>query len=148
YALGLQIYRSQWLAGAAALLVAIPPVLLTLYTTASLGGYGELLLLGNLCLLLAVALLQEPRMLSTWRGRLGWLALGLLGGLGFWTFPLIGVYLLPIAVAAIVGLWRRWRALLSVTLLGALGFALGALPWLVYTLTRGDVTLRETGGQA
>src|SRR5258706_3024608 len=59
YLLGWRIYRSQWVAGAAALLLAIPPVLFTLYSTISLGGYGEVLLIGNLCLLLALKLLDD-----------------------------------------------------------------------------------------
>ena len=65
--LGLRIYRSQWVAGAAAMLLAIPPVLFTLYSTISLGGYGEMLLLGNLCLLLALPLLNVD--LPAGRGR-------------------------------------------------------------------------------
>ncbi|MBE0696573.1 MAG: hypothetical protein IH586_06590, partial [Anaerolineaceae bacterium] len=39
----------------AALLLAIPTVNVSLYTTASLGGYGEALLMGNLILYLALA---------------------------------------------------------------------------------------------
>jgi 4-amino-4-deoxy-L-arabinose transferase-like glycosyltransferase len=62
YWLGLKIYRSQWLAGAASLFLAIPPVAVTLYTTVSLGGYGEVLLIGNLLLLLALALLPAPNL--------------------------------------------------------------------------------------
>src|SRR4030067_806163 len=39
----------------AAWLLAIPTMNLTLYTTATLGGYGEMLLVGNLILLAAVS---------------------------------------------------------------------------------------------
>src|SRR3990170_3565645 len=46
YWLALRIYRSQWIAGAASLLLAIRTVLVALYTTVSLGGYGEVLVLG------------------------------------------------------------------------------------------------------
>ncbi len=46
----------------AGLLLAIPAVNLTLYTTASLGGYGEALLIGNLILLLGFALLNQYRL--------------------------------------------------------------------------------------
>jgi hypothetical protein len=45
--------RASWLA---VLLVALPPTMLTLYTTATLGGYGETLLFGNLLILSAVSL--------------------------------------------------------------------------------------------
>jgi len=56
YLLGLRIYSSRWIAGTAAILLAIPTVLVTLYTTATLGGYGEVLLLGNILFLLALRL--------------------------------------------------------------------------------------------
>ena len=56
YLLGLKIYSSRWIAGTAAILLAIPTVLVTLYTTATLGGYGEVLLLGNILFLLALRL--------------------------------------------------------------------------------------------
>lgn len=151
YLLGLQVYRSHWIAGAGALLLAIPPVLITLYSTVSLGGYGEMLLIGNLCLLLALFLLNprpSPSSLPSapWRSA-GWLALGLLGGLGFWSFPLILVYLIPILIIAAALLWRRALSLAGYCLLFAAGFAVGALPWLAYTSAHGGITLLETGGQ-
>ncbi len=150
YLLGLRIYRSRWIAGAAALLLAVPPVLFTLYSTASLGGYGEVLLLGNLCLLLALFLLPQAsaaRGAAGWRV-VGWFGLGLLGGLGFWSFPLILVYLVPIGVAAIVAFRRRLPHLALAGLLGAGGFVVGALPWLAYTAANGGITVRESAGQA
>ena len=117
YLLGLRIYRSQWVAGAAAVLLAVPPVLFTLYSTISLGGYGEVLLLGNLCLLLALRLLggNPDHRDGALRRALSWLLLGGLGGLGFWSFPLILVYLLPILALAAV-LYRRQVPRLAVWL--------------------------------
>ncbi|MBM2844677.1 MAG: putative rane protein, partial [Anaerolineales bacterium] len=44
----------------AGLLLAIPSVNVTLYTTVSLGGYGEALLLGNLILLATLRLIRRP----------------------------------------------------------------------------------------
>jgi len=130
------------------LMLAFPPVLLTLYTTVSLGGYGETLLMGNVLLWLGHRLGEEDRN----RGW-AWAAWGLIAGLGFWAFGLILVYAVP------VGLWLLYQSLppnrvmpntcrrrrpsaghLSIlkgvsathvfrfTLL-ALGFALGSLPW-------------------
>lgn len=60
YLLGLKIYSSRWIAGTAAMLLAIPTVLVTLYTTATLGGYGEVLLLGNILFLLTLRLGENP----------------------------------------------------------------------------------------
>ncbi len=146
-----------------ALLLAFPPVLLTLYTTASLGGYGEALLAGNLLL--------------WWGHRLGWedmqrwglwLAWGLVAGLGFWAFGLVLVYLVPVALWL---LWRlrtcgrplgqvqvgqvqvgqvqdlplrSWRGYL----LAVLGFVAGSLPWWLGNLGRVDVGVAELSGAA
>ena len=122
------------------LLLAFPPVLLTLYTTASLGGYGEALLAGNLLLL--------------WGHRLGWggaerrglwLMWGFVGGLGFWALGLVLVYLVPVAIWL---LWRlrarAWRSYL----LAALGFGLGSFPWWLGNLGRLDVGVVELLGSA
>ena len=50
--LGLDVWTSRL----AALLMALPPTLLTLYTTATLGGYGETLLFGNILILIALSI--------------------------------------------------------------------------------------------
>jgi 4-amino-4-deoxy-L-arabinose transferase-like glycosyltransferase len=147
YALGLKIYRRAWIAGAAAVFLAIPVVLLTLYTTASLGGYGETLLLGNLVLWLAMDLGETPQATKV----ATWLALGFVSGLGYWTFPLIGVYLLPAAGHVVVRRRMapaRWRqSLLGWGLLAA-GFVVGAAPWLWFTFTSSPAALSEMFGSA
>lgn len=156
YAVVLEITGRRWAARQAALWLALPPVTLTLYTTASLGGYGEALLIGNLLWLSALriarpephagdavgALLQpRPRLCS-------WLALGFLSGLGLWVFPLTGVYALP---AWGLAAWanRRRPALPQLGALGLAGGAagVGAAPWLWATWA-GAPTLAETGGAA
>jgi hypothetical protein len=98
YAAGLRLVADRRTARLVVLLLAFPPVLLTLYTTVSLGGYNEVLLAGTL--------------LIGWGHRLGWedtrrwtlwLAWGLVAGLGFWVLGLVIVYVLPVA------LWLAWR---------------------------------------
>lgn len=110
-------------AGAAALLVAMPPVLVSVYTTATLGDYGETLLLNNLLLLIGWGILSRRRDGAGW-----WLLMGLLAGLGWWSMALIITALLPLGV---IGLWRLRRALppVKVALLIG-GFAIGAGPWI------------------
>jgi 4-amino-4-deoxy-L-arabinose transferase-like glycosyltransferase len=147
YWLGLRIYRSQWVTGTATLFLAVPPVLMTLYTTVSLGGYGEVLLLGNLLLLLALALLQPPTG-PVVRRIAGWLVFGILAGFGFWTFPLVLVYVVPALVGSVVIYWRRWLELVVGVLVLAVGLALGAAPWLIYSLTNGAITVNESLGAA
>jgi len=121
YATALRITADRGVALLATLLMAFPPVLLTLYTTVTLGGYGEVLLAGNLLLWWGHRLGQEDAR------RWGlWLAWGLVAGLGFWVLGLIVVYLAPVTLWI---LWcrrmRPWRGYL----LAGLGFAVGSLPW-------------------
>ena len=88
----------------AALVLAVPNVLLAEYSTATLGGYNETLLLGNLLLLLGWSVTHEKREL-VWR----WAALGLVAGIGWWTNGLIIAYVLPVGVLILVGIWRNER---------------------------------------
>jgi len=104
YLLGIRFYRDRWTAGAAVLLMALPTVLVSTYTTATLGGYGEILLLGNLVLLWGHAVLTERA--DDWRA---WLGLGAAAGLGFWTSALIVVYLAPVGVLVLARAGLRPR---------------------------------------
>ena len=135
-------FGSWWSGALAALLLAIPTVNITLYTTASLGGYGEALLIGSL--LLAVSLLLVSR-LAEGRRSLGlWLAFGFLSGLGLWAFGLTAVFSLPAGVYLLWGLakmpaerGKKLRIAVAGILLAALGFLLGASPWLGYAAQNG-----------
>jgi 4-amino-4-deoxy-L-arabinose transferase-like glycosyltransferase len=140
YLLVLRFTGSERVALLAILLMAIPPVLLTLYTTASLGGYGEALLIGNLLL--------------WWGHRLGWedaqrwglwLIWGFAAGLGFWAFGLTVVYLLPVAFWLLWRLRARgWRGYL----LAVFGLALGSMPWWLGNLGSVGVAMAELSGSA
>ncbi len=92
--LGSLVFRS-WKPGViAAWLLAIPTVNVTLYTTASLGGYGEALLIGNLILILGLLILRRSRD-GDKPASLLWLLFGFLIGLGFWANGLTLVYSIP-----------------------------------------------------
>ncbi|MCJ7709080.1 MAG: glycosyltransferase family 39 protein, partial [Anaerolineales bacterium] len=129
----------------AGLLVAIPAVNVTLYTTASLGGYGEALLIGNLLLLLGLKIADSPRV------RWPYLAWGLLAGLGFWGFALVLVYIVPSAAFLLAAAFRRqgWRdGFVRVGIL-AVAAAIGAMPWLVWALRNGlGLLVSELAGSA
>ena len=139
------------------LLLAFPPVLLTLYTTATLGGYGEALLTGNLLIWWGYRLGRPETGLGAaagWGHRLGgedarrwgrWLAWGLVAGLGFWAFGLVLVYLVPVALWMVGRLRARaWRGYL----LAALAFVVGSLPWWLGNLGRLGVGVAELAGVA
>src|SRR3990172_5771512 len=95
----------SWKVGViAAWLLAIPTVNLTLYTTATLGGYGEMLLIGNLILLAALNLARNIEADELDRLPWVWLAFGFLIGLGGWVFGMTLVYSVP---ACLFLVWRR-----------------------------------------
>ncbi len=139
YAAALRLSRSRFGAAAAALQIAVPSVLFSTYTTASLGSYVETLLLNNLLLLVGWGILSGERDTP---GR--WLLAGLLAGIGWWGMALIVVVAAPLAL---LGLWhfhRRmpWR---RVGLLLA-GFVVGALPWIIATLGAAGEVLGDLAG--
>ncbi len=142
-----RIFRSRRAGLLAAWLLALPAVNLVLYTTVSLGGYGEALLLGNLMLL---GSLQGGK----WGG---WRAVyvGFLAGLGAWAFGLSLAYALPAALAVVDGgraagggrrtTVHRLRSTVYGLLFGGLA---GAFPLWIFAARHGfGVLLREfTGG--
>jgi hypothetical protein len=141
-------FESRAVANRAVLLLAVPPVFLTLYSTATLGGYGEALFFGSLGMLLA---LQIVRGTST-VGR--WLGLGFCAGIGFWAFPLSLILTGPAWLAAAAAAFRlpsrssaKRPQRLRLFLLAA-GTAIGALPWLLGWLQWGSAALQELAGSA
>jgi 4-amino-4-deoxy-L-arabinose transferase-like glycosyltransferase len=140
-------FGSLSLARLTAFLLAVPPVLVTLYTTASLGGYGEALFFGSLCLLLVVEMYGG----KTHPAR--WLLLGLAAGIGFWSFPLSVVFSGPALIAAVLikrstGNPPRGQRPIRGILLMTAGILLGALPWIAALLQLGLPALQELGGSA
>ena len=132
-----------WAAVAAGLLLAVPPVLMTLYTSMTLGGYSETLLLGNAVILIGWELANDFPAAANQRDRRYWLIrrwalLGLIAGLGWWTDALIMGYLLPVTLYLIWRLfipqWRTvWRFWPWITL-AAVCFVIGSAPWWGYNL--------------
>ncbi len=124
----------------AAALLAIPVVNMTLYTTASLGGYGEALLIGNLLLLVSFSVARKPQSPGlSWRLVL-W---GFLAGAGLWANGLTLVYSLPSGIYLLLADWNQQETVNGIKRvnLPLLGFAIGALPWWGYAATRGPGTL-------
>ena len=131
-----RLLRSRTAAAVAGVLLALPTVNVTLYTTVSIGGYGEALLLGQILMLLTLAILDRPR---------PWLyaAWGLVAGLAFWTFGLTLVYSLP---SACLLAWRDShrtprRAALAGWPLAIAGILLGMAPWIAWAITHTPRTL-------
>jgi hypothetical protein len=120
----------------AAGLAAVPTVLVTTYTTASLGGYGEVLLLGNLILWLGYRIAW-----GGWQRRwAAWLSFGLLSGLAFWTLALSLVFTVPAGVCILL---RRRKSGLRFWLLALVGILIGSLPWWSANFMNGWAALIE-----
>lgn len=124
YLLAYRVTRRRSAALMTALLVAVPSMLGTTYTTLTLGGYNEILLLGNLALLLGWQVTVEQSE-STWH----WGTLGFVLGVGWWVN---GAIITPLAVVGLMGLryfsLKKWW----LYLLAAAGFFFGSGLWWLY----------------
>lgn len=131
----------------AGLLIALPTPVMTLYTTISLGGYGETLVIGNLLLLVGYEI--GINTLTSWKR---WVALGALAGLGWWTNSLIVVYILPVAFLLLSQLMRSWRPWRMIAVVFA-AFLMASSPWWLYNLSHDWESVRfllggfQGGGQ-
>jgi hypothetical protein len=135
----------------AACFLAIPTVNVTLYTTATLGGYNEALLLGNLVLALGMVLVRRADGLPEKRldAKITALALlwGVVAGCGLWANGLSLVYSLPAGVVMLWAIFVRFRVKFSgwqktvLVLAATAGIAIGASPWLIYAVQTGSSRL-------
>ena len=141
-----RLFTDRGIANLVIWLAALPPVLITTYTTPSLGGYGETLVFGNLILWIG----YEVSFGSWKRNWRAWCAMGLVGGLAFWTLGLAGVYLLPVAILVF---WQ-WKSQyfspgrLRELGLGMAGFLAGSSPWWGYNFSRDWTALHALSGPA
>jgi 4-amino-4-deoxy-L-arabinose transferase-like glycosyltransferase len=144
--IGRVVYQDNKVGLLSAWLLALPTVNITLYTTVSLGGYGEALLLGNLTLLVGMKIGRQLRS-SRLPPLYLWLLWGFLGGLGLWAFGLTLVYSVPVGIYCAYLLYRylhssleihhdRW-ILLAIILAVLFGAVIGSLPWWGYAVQHG-----------
>jgi 4-amino-4-deoxy-L-arabinose transferase-like glycosyltransferase len=126
----------------AALLLAVPAVNTTLYTTVSLGGYGEALLTGSLSLWVGFGILNQMNNGSPAGYKL--LALffiwGCIVGVGGWANGLSLVFSVPMGCAILLRLLKPQpgigRSLKNAWIVVA-GFILGSLPWWLFAFQNG-----------
>ena len=121
----------------AGLTLAVPTVLLATYTTATLGGYNETLLLGNLLLLLGYEVTHD-HVRSWWR----WGLLGVAAGLGWWTNGLIVAYALPVGILILKRLFESRQTTLLGIGVALIGFFAGSAPWWVFAFEHDLAPLR------
>ncbi len=117
-------------------LLAVPPVFLSWNSVLPRGNYTENLLLGTLCLLLALRLGTAD--LASARGRRLTLLLGGLAGFA-WYMSFQSVHYL--AAAALYLVWRRRLALVRALPLALAAFLVGSLPFWIANLRTGFASL-------
>lgn len=135
--LGGQHSRDNFAGLATGLLIAWPPILFALYTTATLGNYVETLLLNNLLWLIAIKVAKRSAECTSLLDTVWLFVWGVLAGLGWWGMVLILTAALPTGLAL---LWDGRRRLPQVLPPMITGFVLGAAPWLWGTLMEGATT--------
>jgi 4-amino-4-deoxy-L-arabinose transferase-like glycosyltransferase len=143
-----------WGAGLlAAALMAVPAVNVTLYTTVTLGGYGEALLISNGAFLCALELISTTGKSNPKKDLLVFGLLGWLTGLGFWVLGLTLVSTVPAVLFAALALWKRRKTLpggwVIPVLILIVMFIAGSFPWWQASLKAGFVNqFRELFGSA
>jgi hypothetical protein len=122
---------------AALWLMAVPPLLMSTWTTPAV-LYAIVVCLGSILLYLGYRLLREDAD-RPWR----WAIYGAVAGLSFWTFGILVVYMLPFAFFFLWQFrWPRWPGYL----LAALAFFLFSLPWWLQALA--GLQVLSNSGQA
>ena len=131
-ALASRIIKTSRAALYAGLLVAIPAVNAALYSTVSLGEYGEMLLMGNLLILGGMGTIEEIRKDRINRKRVLWglAAWGLGAGFAFWVLGLTLVYSIPVMICILWYLIKQHKPVLIQCLAFlAAGGLIGSSPW-------------------
>ena len=141
-ALAGEIFKNWKIGLIAGALLVVPTVNMTLYTTASLGGYGEALLIGNIILLLALRIANRDSGPAGLSVGLLWALWGLLAGMGLWANGLTLIYTAPTAVLLLVQAIRGFHqsgAQKTAIYIGLtiIGFLVGAAPWWIYAFSQG-----------
>lgn len=100
-------FQDRLIAFISGLFLIFAPVNLVLYSTVSLGGYGEALLIGSLVLLYSTLFIIQVngRGIIEFKNYLQILLVGLLTGIGLWTNPLSLTFCVPAILAIFYGLF-------------------------------------------
>jgi 4-amino-4-deoxy-L-arabinose transferase-like glycosyltransferase len=148
-----RVLKSDKAAFYSGMIMAVPPVNVILYSTVSLGGYGEMLLIGNLLILSGLSLIDQIKDIQDRvpaNHLIGLFVWSLGAGFGFWIFGLTLVYILPVIIVLI---WKyrtkQSRLVIIPMILFLVGSLIGAMPWWLSALNSGDAgVLMELAGGA
>lgn len=133
----------------AVLLIGLPPINQVLYSTVTLGGYNEGLIIGLWCIYLAICATEYSKQKSSLAYVFG---LGVLSGFGVWVFGLSLVFSLPAIIFVFVDLYQKKvgdKSAALVILAVFLGGCIGASAWWIYAFQHGLAPmLQELTGSA
>ena len=130
--------------GIVAGLLAFSGSLVVMHQASLEGGYrGVVLLCGLVVLLMTLRILDSDLYGKWWE----WVGLGLAAGVGWWSLPEIGYFLLPAGLMLLGWLLVRGGGAAKArgVLLAVLGFLVGAGPWLWVNVSDGFLSLRTSG---
>lgn len=127
-----RLLKSKRAALYAGLLTAVPVVNVALYSTVSLGGYGEMLFIGNLLLLSGMSMIDDLKSERVQYPRFSWglITWGLGAGFAFWVLSLSLVYSIPILIGIVLHLVKHDRpGIYKGLALLVVGGLVGSMPW-------------------
>jgi 4-amino-4-deoxy-L-arabinose transferase-like glycosyltransferase len=142
--LATRLLKSSQAALFAGLLAAIPVVNVALYSTVSLGGYGEMLLIGSLLLLGGITTIEELKkeQLHIKRFYGGLVAWGLGAGFAFWVLGLTLIYSIPILIGVTWYLMKHKEPILFKGLAClVIGGLVGSIPWWTSAVLEGNLSV-------
>ncbi len=153
YGLMQLVFENKAASFRAGMLFAFPVVNVVLYTTVSLGGYGEALVLGMAALLLAAwyATTWEKASGRTKQEWMVFVGLGVVGGLGLWANALSVLFFIPaMGLMVWVGLTNRIKFRVATQQFISIGggFLAGAAIWLYGLFQQGSIVFAEMFGSA
>jgi hypothetical protein len=147
------IYRNRQAGWCSLILFAFPPVNQVLYSTVTLGGYNEAMVLGCWVLILAVMISRRlENHINQAKIYLLTFLLGLISGFGVWVFGFSLVFSIPAVIFAVIAIVRssnKKRILFPGLACLAGGGLIGATPWWIYAFSHGFAPMiKELSGSA
>lgn len=141
------IFQDRKISFFSALFLVFPVVNVVLYTTITLGGYGEALLLGSISLYLSEII--KTKIIDNHKSNFLFALLGLVCGLGLYINPLSLTIIVPSLLNVFFVLIRRKQQVVISTIYLFVFILIGSLPfWYSLFFTNGLAAITEIGGSA
>lgn len=148
-----KIFQNELITLIVGFLLAIPTVNVHLYTTVSLGGYGEALFLGSLIIYLWITIEPLTRSNQSQKEKiiLGISLIGFLIGLGIWVNALTLVFGIPVIFVFMATVFRnhKWKSIVLSVSFFSIAFLIGMFPfWIAAAKSGLPIFIQEMLGSA